>query len=154
MELQIITIGRRTARKSAPLDEAFTGYCERIRRYCAFSVESCLTEDKLFALLERTQSRTRPVLVMLDSRGRGLSTEEFAAWIRTRRDEGKQRLILAVGPADGWSAEVRRRADLLLSLGAMTLPHELAAVVMAEQIYRAFTIIEGHPYHIGHAAER
>jgi len=55
-----------------------------------------------------------------------------------------------VGPADGWSAEARNRAQLLLSLGAMTLPHELARVVLAEQVYRACTILAGHPYHSGH----
>jgi 23S rRNA (pseudouridine1915-N3)-methyltransferase len=58
--------------------------------------------------------------------------------------------VLAIGPADGWSAEARQRADLLLSLGRMTLPHQLARVVLAEQVYRAFTILAGHPYHSGH----
>jgi len=59
-------------------------------------------------------------------------------------------VLFAVGPADGWSAEARNRAQLLLSLGAMTLPHELARVVLAEQVYRACTILAGHPYHSGH----
>lgn len=84
-----------------------------------------------------------------------MSTEEFAGWLRDTRDRGAQQILFAVGPADGWSRAVydgaaRREAGMLLSLGPMTLPHELAAVVLVEQIYRAFTIIEGHPYHLGH----
>jgi 23S rRNA (pseudouridine1915-N3)-methyltransferase len=57
---------------------------------------------------------------------------------------------MAIGPADGWSDTARQRADLLLSLGRITLPHQLARVVLAEQVYRAFTILAGHPYHSGH----
>jgi 23S rRNA (pseudouridine1915-N3)-methyltransferase len=75
------------------------------------------------------------------------SSEEFAGWVGARRDGGAQTLVFAVGPANGWAAETRKSAGLLLSLGAMTLPHELAKVVLAEQVYRAFTILAGHPYH-------
>jgi 23S rRNA (pseudouridine1915-N3)-methyltransferase len=57
-------------------------------------------------------------------------------------------IVFAIGPASGWSE--RRLAQTVLSLGPMTLPHELARLVLAEQIYRAFTILAGHPYHIGH----
>jgi 23S rRNA (pseudouridine1915-N3)-methyltransferase len=89
-------------------------------------------------------------VVLLDSRGKQYSSEEFAGRIGQLRDEGTQRLVLAVGPADGWSAEARQRADLLFSLGRITLPHQLARVVLAEQVYRAFTILAGHPYHSGH----
>jgi 23S rRNA (pseudouridine1915-N3)-methyltransferase len=66
------------------------------------------------------------------------------------RDSGVQTVVFAIGPADGWSAEARRRASLVLSLGPMTLPHELARALVAEQIYRALTILAGHPYHCGH----
>jgi len=58
--------------------------------------------------------------------------------------------LFAVGPADGWSEEARSQARLLLSLGPMTLAHALARLVMAEQLYRTFTILTGHPYHKGH----
>jgi 23S rRNA (pseudouridine1915-N3)-methyltransferase len=71
----------------------------------------------------------------------------LAEWLRNQRDEGRQRIIFALGPADGWSDTDRARAGLLLSLGLMTLPHELARVVVSEQLYRAFTILAGHPYH-------
>ena len=58
--------------------------------------------------------------------------------------------MFAVGPADGWSEPSRARAAFTLSLGRMTLAHELARVVLLEQVYRAFTILKGHPYHTGH----
>jgi 23S rRNA (pseudouridine1915-N3)-methyltransferase len=58
--------------------------------------------------------------------------------------------MLAIGPADGWSVAARQRADLLVSFGRLTLPHQLARVVLAEQVYRALTILAGHPYHTGH----
>jgi 23S rRNA (pseudouridine1915-N3)-methyltransferase len=149
VNLQIATIGR-ASKKSVPLEEAFAGYYERIRRYCASQTANFADEIKFLASLERPQLRSKSVLVLLDSRGRNFSTEEFAGWMRKQRDQGTQHFIFAVGPADGWSDAARQHADLLLSLSAMTLPHELAAVVLAEQIYRAFTIIEGHPYHLGH----
>ena len=88
--------------------------------------------------------------ILLDSRGQQYTSEEFAAHLGRIRDEGTQRLVLAIGPADGWSAAARQRANLLLSFGRMTLPHQLARVVLAEQVYRALTILAGHPYHSGH----
>jgi 23S rRNA (pseudouridine1915-N3)-methyltransferase len=88
--------------------------------------------------------------VLLDSRGKAFSSEEFAGWIGRQRDGGSQNLIFAIGPADGWSRTARAQAGLLLSFGPKTLPHELARVVLIEQVYRAFTILANHPYHGGH----
>jgi 23S rRNA (pseudouridine1915-N3)-methyltransferase len=90
------------------------------------------------------------VAVLLDSRGRQMSSEAFAGWLGKRRDEGSKQIVFAIGPANGWSDAARERAHLLLSLGPMTLAHALARLVMAEQLYRAFTILTGHPYHAGH----
>jgi 23S rRNA (pseudouridine1915-N3)-methyltransferase len=100
--------------------------------------------------LDRQRARTAPVAVLLDSRGKQMTSEVFAAWLGTRRDEGAQHIVFAIGPANGWSELTRKRAQLLLSLGPMTLAHSLARMVMAEQLYRAFTILTGHPYHAGH----
>ncbi len=108
------------------------------------------TEAALFSWVDRQQARTAPVLVLLDSRGSLLSSEEFAAYLGRLRDTGSQTVVLAIGPADGWSTQARSRADLLLSFGPITLPHELVRVVLAEQVYRALTILAGHPYHSGH----
>ena len=90
------------------------------------------------------------MLLLLDSRGKTMTSEAFAAWLGGRRDDGAQHMVFAVGPASGWSEPARKRADLLLSLGPMTLAHALARLVLAEQLYRAFTILSGHPYHGGH----
>jgi 23S rRNA (pseudouridine1915-N3)-methyltransferase len=90
--------------------------------------------------------------VLLDERGRQMSSGALAEWLRARRDEGAQQVVFAVGPADGWSEEARakgKRRGGLLSLGPMTLAHQLARLVMAEQLYRACTILTGHPYHRG-----
>jgi 23S rRNA (pseudouridine1915-N3)-methyltransferase len=104
------------------------------------------TEAALAAALDRERARTNPCLVLLDERGKQMTSESFAAWLGRERDAGRQLVIFAIGPADGWSPN-RPRADLQLSLGPMTLPHELARVAICEQIYRALTILSGHPYH-------
>ena len=108
------------------------------------------TQEDLLAWLNRKQAKTAPVAVLLDSRGRQMTSEAFAGWIGERRDQGARQIVFAVGPASGWSDEVRRRAQLLLSLGPLTLAHALARLVLAEQLYRACTILAGHPYHTGH----
>jgi 23S rRNA (pseudouridine1915-N3)-methyltransferase len=88
--------------------------------------------------------------MLLDGRGKEMTSEEFASFIESEQSADVQQLIFAVGPADGFSQQARNRAHRLLSLGKMTLPHELARVVLLEQIYRAFTILKKHPYHCGH----
>jgi 23S rRNA (pseudouridine1915-N3)-methyltransferase len=100
--------------------------------------------------LERQKGRTPTLTVLLDSRGRTMSSEAFAGWLGSRRDDGSQHIVFAVGPASGWSETARKKAQLLLSMGPMTMAHALARLVMAEQLYRAFTILTGHPYHSGH----
>jgi 23S rRNA (pseudouridine1915-N3)-methyltransferase len=89
-------------------------------------------------------------LALLDSRGKQLSSEELAQFVRDHQDRNPLPLVFAIGPADGFTAQLRDHADLVLSLGKMTLAHELARVVLLEQVYRAFTILKGHPYHVGH----
>jgi len=83
--------------------------------------------------------------VLLDPAGRGMDTAQFTALVGRAEFEARD-LVFLVGGADGPPAAWRARADLLLSLSPMTLPHELARVLLAEQIYRAFTILRGHPY--------
>jgi 23S rRNA (pseudouridine1915-N3)-methyltransferase len=86
-------------------------------------------------------------IVMLDARGKGQTSEAFAAELRRARDGGVEAIAFLIGGADGHGEAVRAAASQTLSLGAMTLPHGLARVVLAEQLYRAATIIAGHPYH-------
>ena len=124
-----------------------TEYLDRAGSYVHADAKVFRTSAALFEWVERMKGRTAPVLVLLDQRGKQFSSEMLAEWLRNQRDEGRQRIIFALGPADGWSDTDRARAGLLLSLGLMTLPHELARVVVSEQLYRAFTILAGHPYH-------
>ncbi|MGQ0611089.1 MAG: 23S rRNA (pseudouridine(1915)-N(3))-methyltransferase RlmH [Paracoccaceae bacterium] len=86
-------------------------------------------------------------LVALDERGRLMSSPEFAAEIARWRDGGRQDLAFVIGGADGIDAALRGRADAAISLGAMVWPHLLVRVMLAEQLYRAATILGGGPYH-------
>lgn len=86
-------------------------------------------------------------IIALDPRGRSLTSEAFAADLEKRRDGGTPALGFLIGGADGLAEEVRARADLLLAFGPATFPHQLVRVMLAEQVYRAVTILAGHPYH-------
>jgi 23S rRNA (pseudouridine1915-N3)-methyltransferase len=125
-------------------------YLDRCSQFAHCQAEAFRTEEALLEWLGKQQGRTAAVPVLLDSRGKQMTSEAFAAWLGRRRDEGAQHIVFAIGPADGWSEAARSRAQLLLSLGPMTLAHSLARLVIAEQVYRAFTILSGHPYHAGH----
>lgn len=87
------------------------------------------------------------VLIALDERGTELSSADFAARIGSFRDRGTRDLVFAIGGADGHDAGIRGRADLLVAFGRMTWPHQIVRLMLAEQIYRAITILSGHPYH-------
>jgi len=125
-------------------------YLTRISRYAQSDSQLFNSEEAFLDWLTRQSGRIPAYAILLDSRGKQLSSEELAERIGRLRDEGAQRLVFAIGSADGWSDAARQRAYLLLSLGRITLPHQLARVVLAEQVYRAFTILAGHPYHSGH----
>lgn len=86
------------------------------------------------------------LVVALDERGQELSSPDFAHKIEKWRDTG-QNLCFLIGGADGFTAEIRQRADFLLSFGKQTWPHMLVRVMLAEQLYRAQQILAGHPYH-------
>ena len=87
------------------------------------------------------------VLVTLDERGKVLSSPEFAAQLARWRDDGRQDLAFVIGGADGIDPALRTRADFSISFGAMVWPHMLVRVMLAEQLYRAATILGGGPYH-------
>jgi 23S rRNA (pseudouridine1915-N3)-methyltransferase len=148
MKLSIASITGRT--RSEHFDALVAEYVSRTSAYAPTEISAFRTSKAFFESLEKQRTRTASALVLLDSGGRQFSSEELAGWLRRQRDEGRQRVIFAIGPADGWSDAERAQAGLLLSLGPMTLPHELARVVLSEQVYRAFTILAGHPYHTGH----
>ena len=121
-------------------------YLKRISRYT--EIEGVTLKDE--AALRKLCDRPRHTLILLDARGKQLSSEELAGYIGLHQASNPQPLLFAIGPADGFSEDTRRGATLVLSLGKMTLAHELARVVLLEQLYRALTILKGHPYHLGH----
>ena len=125
-------------------------YLERIHPYLPIQAEAFRTEADFLEWLTRQRGRLPALPVLLDSRGRQMASEAFATWLGTRRDEGTQHIVFAIGPADGWSEVARGQAQMLLSFGPITMAHELARLVLAEQLYRACTILAGHPYHGGH----
>ena len=86
-------------------------------------------------------------MVALDERGRDLTSRDLASTFGRWRDDARTRLAFLIGGPDGHGDAVRARADLLLSFGRMTWPHRLVRVMLAEQLYRAATILAGHPYH-------
>jgi len=140
----------RSRSKHSALDELLADYIARIARYHPCEQKLFASESALLDFAAKSSARTPAHLILLDSTGKQQSSEAFAAALGKLRDRGTQTVLLAIGPADGWSPTARSRAQLLLSLGPMTLAHELARLVLAEQIYRACTILAGHPYHCGH----
>jgi len=91
----------------------------------------------------------RAVVIALDERGKSLSSPDFATRIADWRDAGRAALALLIGGADGLDPALRQDADLMISFSAMTWPHQLVRILAAEQLYRATTILSGHPYHRG-----
>jgi 23S rRNA (pseudouridine1915-N3)-methyltransferase len=147
VKIKVAWIGKT---KDPAIQSLTQGYLKRISRYA--EVEGLELRDEAALLEFRERSGTRPAhtLGLLDSRGKQLSSEEFARFLDDYATHNHQQLILAVGPADGFTEETKKAAAFILSLGKITLAHELARVVLLEQLYRAFTILKGHPYHSGH----
>jgi len=150
MKLRVVWIAPKSRSTEPAYDDLTREFAARIAKYGSMEASGLPSEAALMKLLERSAGRTAPVLVLFDGSGREMSSQQFAEFIESQQSAGVQQLIFAVGPANGFADETRRAASNLISLGKMTLPHELARVVLLEQIYRAFTIIRRHPYHIGH----
>lgn len=150
MKIKVAWIGK----TKDPAIQALTEeYLKRISHY--IPVEGIAVRDEA-VLLESYASASGKkrsagsTLVLMDSRGKQLSSEEFAKFLGDYQDRNPLPLVFAVGGADGFNQEAKAAAQFTLSLGKMTVAHELARVVLLEQIYRAFTILKGHPYHCGH----
>jgi len=121
-----------------------------LRHYAVVEGLTLKDEAALLKLSGKEGHNQRRRLVLVDSRGKQLSSEQWAEFLREHQERGLGPLLFAIGPASGFSHELRATAEVLLSLGKLTLPHELARVVVLEQLYRALTILRGHPYHLGH----
>lgn len=161
MKIKVAWIGK----TKEPAIQALTNeYLKRISRYAEIAGMALKDEAALLSLARgksearqtdgrknknKNKNKERHKLVLLDSRGKQFSSEELSEFL-DREQLNATPLLFAVGDSDGFSEEVRAHAAFTLSLGKMTLPHELARVVLLEQIYRAFTILQHHPYHLGH----
>lgn len=150
MQIRLMYISPRRDLKAAGARMLVDEYLRRCQRFGPVTLECVRQEQAVAELLVRRSGRMPPFVVLLDSLGSTLTSPQLADTVKRQRDAGTAEIAFAVGPPDGWSAALRGTAPLLLSFGAITLPHELALVVLAEQVYRALTILAGHPYHAGH----
>ena len=139
MKIKVFTIGRYSLK---PARELIAEYIHRIGHYAPLETFSFRSVEEAIQKLKRDD-----FLILLDERGKHFDSVEFAKWIEEKQNRSAKTVIFLLGPAEGFSGEAKARADLLLSLSEMTLQHELALVVLMEQIYRAFTILKGEPYH-------
>jgi len=152
LKIKVAWIGK----TKEPAIQALTDeYLKRISHYAEAEAVVLKDEAAILSLASgerkqhKNENKDRHKLILLDSRGKQFSSEELAEFLE-REQVNAIPLLFAIGGSDGFSEEARRRARFILSLGKMTLPHELARVVLLEQLYRAFTILENHPYHLGH----
>ena len=153
MKFHIVVVGKPPA---GPLRDAITEYEKRAARYWPLDVHEVRAEparsrstDEVRRLEgARLLEHVTGTLVTLDERGRAMSTAAFARWVAERRERAEDTTFV-VGGAFGLDAAIRERASLVLSLSPWTLPHEMARLVLAEQLYRAGTILRGEPYHKG-----
>ncbi len=118
-----------------------------IREIAESRARSAAERKMAEAALLAPEAGSRQVLVALDQSGRNLSSEAFAGLLGQWREAGKESVTFVIGGADGLAPGLITAADHVLSLGAATWPHLLARAMLLEQIYRAFTILTGHPYH-------
>jgi 23S rRNA (pseudouridine1915-N3)-methyltransferase len=150
MKISLSVITSKRANPNGLVADLLHLYLKRAARYTPCDLRPFPSEARLLDFVADATTRTRPVLILADSGGQQLSSEEFATALGSFQDAGAQLLIFAIGPADGWSTAALAVAARMIAFGRITLPHELAAVVAAEQLYRALTIRAGHPYHSGH----
>jgi 23S rRNA (pseudouridine1915-N3)-methyltransferase len=147
VKLKVAWIGKT---KEPAIQSLTDEYLKRLARYTEVEGLALKDETAVLRLGARDARPARHTLGLLDARGKQFSSEELAKFLGDYQERNPLPLLFAVGPADGFTEPARQAATLLLSLGKMTLAHELARVVLLEQLYRAFTILKGHPYHVGH----
>jgi 23S rRNA (pseudouridine1915-N3)-methyltransferase len=154
MRLHLCAVGRLRAGPERDLIDDYLQRCDRTGRPLGLGpVTEHEVEDKRgggMAAESELLARALPAgsaLVVLDERGKTLSSPEFAAQLAAWRDGGRQDAAFVIGGADGIDPALRARADLAISFGRMVWPHMLVRVMLAEQLYRATTILAGLPYH-------
>lgn len=119
-------------------------YVRRIGHYA--EVEVSELRDASAAALRKLRIEPGATVVLLDAAGKQFTSQQFARWLGQLRDGGTREIAFLCGDAEGFPPELRENAQHKVSLSTLTMPHEFARVVLAEQIYRAFAILAGHPY--------
>jgi len=119
-------------------------YVRRIRNYAEVEINEL--RDGSPTALRKLKIEPGATVVLLDAAGKQFTSQQFARWLRDLRDRGVREMVFLCGDAEGFPPELRTRAAQRISLSTLTMPHEFARVVLAEQIYRAFAILAGHPY--------
>jgi 23S rRNA (pseudouridine1915-N3)-methyltransferase len=141
MKLRLLMLGKTRREEARTLID---DYIARIRHYA--NVEVTELRDAGPAALRKLKLESSATIVLLDAAGKQFTSRQFAKWLGDLRDRGTRELVFLCGDAEGFPADLRAAAKQKLSLSTLTMPHEFARVVLAEQIYRAFAILAGHPY--------
>jgi len=155
MKIALLQTGKTTDKQIAGMADL---YLSRIRKYCTFEIITLpdlknagttpIQDQKIKEGKKLLQSLSSDdFLVLLDERGKELRTLEFSAWLEKSFMISSKRILFVIGGPWGFSEEVYKRADFMLSLSKMTFPHQLVRLLFLEQLYRAFTVIKGEPYH-------
>jgi 23S rRNA (pseudouridine1915-N3)-methyltransferase len=140
MRIRLLMLGKtRQPELRAILDD----YVKRISRSSPIEITEVRDGDAAIKKLDADRAATA---VLLDAAGKSLDSSALAKWLGELRDRGTRELIFLCGDADGFPDTLRQRAHQKLSLSSMTFSHELARVMLAEQLYRAFAILSGSPY--------
>ena len=141
MKIRIVMLGKT---RRPEIRTILEDYVARIGRFAEVQVTE-LREDSApsFRKLELDSAAT---VVLLDDTGKNQTSAQFAKWLGETRDRGAREIVFVCGDADGFPEALRRRATQKLSLSPLTYSHELARAMLAEQLYRAFAILAGHPY--------
>lgn len=152
MKIKLITISREDDELAHAL---FSGYIKRLKHYTSFEfinlkpVKSAteLVQKKADADLLLNKISEKEILILLDERGREMNSVQLADFITGKMNASTQSLTFVIGGAYGFDASVYSRSNEKIALSKMTLPHQLAKVFLAEQLYRAFTILRNEKYH-------
>lgn len=155
MKITLLTVGKTDVKW---VKEGLDLYVSRLSHYAPFQVRE-IPELKNVSALDKEQIKVKEgelilkslspsdEVVLLDEGGRELRSVEFASWLEERFSRGSRDIVFVIGGAYGFSKEVYARADSKLSLSKMTFSHQMVRTIFAEQLYRAFTIMRGEPYH-------
>lgn len=141
MRIQLIFLGKTRRPEIRALIDDYAG---RIRRFVEVEIRELRPESAASA--KRLDAIAGTTLVLLDAGGKKFTSEQFAEWVGSCRNRGEREIVFWCGAAEGFPEALSKRLSLRISLSPLTFSHELARVVLAEQIYRAFAILSGHPY--------